>query len=125
MRSLYPVILSKNVQISRDFYIDLFDFIPIFETDWYKQLEQRNNRHAQLGIVAQYHESVPEGYRESPRGIVITADYEDITTVYQRVVTANIKIVYPLTNEEWGQKHFMVVDPDKVLVDISQITQAQ
>lgn len=121
MRSLYPVICSRNVQASKDFYVSLLDFIPTFDTGWYVQLQNTQNHLAQIGIVELGHESVPAAYNQAPRGIIITADYEDVTDVYNKVVAAKLPMVYPLTEEVWGQKHFMISDPDDVLVDISQI----
>lgn len=121
MRSLFPDICSDDVAASRDFYVALFGFRVAFEIAWYVQLQSPADSNLQLAFVARDHDSVPEGFRASPRGVLVTVETEDVDAVHERAQELGVEIVYALRDEVFGQRHFMAKDPNGLLVDVVQL----
>jgi catechol 2,3-dioxygenase-like lactoylglutathione lyase family enzyme len=65
--AVFPVVMTDRLAESRDFYAELLDMRLAFEADWYVQLISHTTPAAQLGLVAQGHESVPPVFRRPPR----------------------------------------------------------
>ena len=76
------------------------------------------DRSVQLAFVRAGHESIPAGYRSRPRGCLVTVETDDVDGLYERAQTRGDEIVMELRDEPWGQRHFMVRDPDGLLVDV-------
>lgn len=73
----------------------------------------------ELGILRYDHPTVPEGYAERSRGVIINVEVADASAEYERIVRgAAARAVRELRDEEFGQRHFIVVDPAGNLVDV-------
>jgi catechol 2,3-dioxygenase-like lactoylglutathione lyase family enzyme len=116
--SIFPAICAADVEASRRFYVDHLGFRVIFDSGWYVQLEAPEGTRPQLGIVARDHESVPEGFRTAPAGVLISIEVDDVDRVHGAMAAAGLRIALPLRSEGFGQRHFMTVDPDGILVDV-------
>jgi len=118
MKSLFPDICSTNLQASRDFYLGLLNFEVVFEIDWYIQLQSPTDENLQIAFVQQNHKSVPKSYQKSPQGVVITVETDNVDFVYDKANKLQLPLALELRDEEWGQRHFMCVDPNGLLVDV-------
>jgi len=118
MKSLFPDICSTKLNESKAFYIDLFSFDVVFELDWYLQLKSPKDDNLQLAFVQQDHSSVPLAYQQPPQGVVVTIETDDVDGFYKKAQKLGCEIVLELCDEQWGQHHFMVVDPNGLLVDV-------
>jgi catechol 2,3-dioxygenase-like lactoylglutathione lyase family enzyme len=124
MTSLFPDICTDDVAASRAFYVELFGFRAVFEADWYAQLQAPENPTLQLAFVKRGHASVPKGFGdESPRGVLVTIEADDVDALHARARALGVEIVQPLCDEEWGQRHFIAVDPNGLLVDVVKMIQ--
>lgn len=118
MQSLFPCICSGDVKKAEQFYVSLFGFNSVFSVDWYVQLQSPEDENLQLAFVKHDHPSVPEGYSSVPRGTIVTIETQDVDTLHQKAAKAGHRMVVNLRNEVWGQRHFMIEDPNGVLVDV-------
>jgi len=118
MNSLYPVICVESVAAPKKFYTLLLDFDTVFELDWYIQLQSPADKNLQLAFVQRNHDSVPKQFQQIPKGVIVTVEVDDVDTLYQKALDMQYDIVLELQDEDWGQRHFMTVDPDGLLVDI-------
>ncbi|MEI8412780.1 MULTISPECIES: VOC family protein [unclassified Kribbella] len=116
--SIFPVICADDVPATRDFYVDHLDFKVTFDIGWYVQLEAPSGSRPQIGIVEREHESVPERFRLRPAGVLVSIEVDDVDVVHQRVSAAGREIALSLRSEDFGQRHFMTVDPSGTLVDV-------
>ena len=121
MRSLFPDICSDDIARSRDFYVTLFGFEVAFEIEWYVQLRAPADPNLQLAFVQLGHDSVPAGFGERPRGVLVTIETEDVDALHERALSLGVEIVYTPRSEVWGQRHFMAKDPNGLLVDVVQL----
>lgn len=118
MKSLFPDICSRALIESKDFYVNFLGFEVIFEIDWYIQLQNPRLEAAQIAFVEINHPSVPKIYQKAPQGVVVTVEVEDVNEIYQKARDLQLPFILELRDEEWGQRHFMVEDPNGLLVDI-------
>lgn len=125
MNSLFPAICSNAIEESKEFYVSLLGFKPVFAIDWYVQLQSPTDKNLQLAFVRQDHASVPAGFQQSPRGVIVTVEMDDVDTVYKRARRLGHEMVLELRDEAWGQRHFMVRDPNGLLLDLVQIIEPQ
>lgn len=115
----YPVIITPGIEECRDFYVGHFGFDVVFDSDWYIQLKHANG--IELGFMRPNLSNQPAFLHDaySGKGIIVTYDVEDARREYEKAQQIEgLKIRYPYTEEEWGQKHFIVEDPAGVFVDV-------
>jgi uncharacterized glyoxalase superfamily protein PhnB len=75
-----------------------------------------------LDLWHREHESVPAHLRKPTGGVVLAFLVADAGAEATRLESSGVAIVKPLTDNPWGQRNFMIEDPDGVLVDILQTT---
>jgi catechol 2,3-dioxygenase-like lactoylglutathione lyase family enzyme len=114
----YPVLLVDNVETSAAFYQAHFGFKPLFTSDWYVHLQHTDHPNVNLAFVARTHETVPEGSRKPAAGMLINFEVEDPDAVYAKVTAAGIPVLRTLRDEDFGQRHFIVADPNGVMIDV-------
>ncbi len=127
MNSLFSVFLSEDPQAAADFYVNNFGFAVVFDADWYVQLHytRLNGPPLELAFMRPGMDAMPESVRTSSptsTGVVLTLDFDDIDLVYNRLVESNAVKQFALepTDEAWGQRHFMFLDPSGLTVDVVQ-----
>jgi catechol 2,3-dioxygenase-like lactoylglutathione lyase family enzyme len=116
--SIFPVVSCEDIEASTAFYADLLGLEAVFEGGWYTLLRAPGRPDVQLGLVLLDHPSVPEGFRLPPRGIIVTVEVPDVDLVHERARARGRPLVQELRDEEFGQRHFMLADPDGALVDV-------
>lgn len=121
INSIYPDIQTADIAASRDFYVNLLGLQIAWEAHWYIALHAPDVPGAQLALVASGHDSVPAPHHRQPAGVLISFEVTDATVVYERAVQLGVKIAQELRDEEFGQRHFMAVDPDGLLVDVVEM----
>ena len=111
-------ICSDNLPQSKDFYVELLGFIVKYNSDWYVQLCSPKDSEIEYGIIQRCHELVPKEYQNAPTGMYVTFVVEDVDVIYKKAKEMNIPIVQEPRNEFYGQRRFLVKDPNGCLVDI-------
>ena len=120
LNSFYPVILSNNIEVTRNFIKKYFNFKETFVSDWYISLKHKNN--FEIAIIDKNHETIPERFRQQSKGIILNFEVEDVDKIYERISEdKNMNILLEIQNEEWGQRHFIFEDSDNLLIDVIQI----
>ena len=120
INSLYPVIGTKNIPSSKRFYSRHFDLDTVFDSDWYVSMKTRNEPAFELAFLDYTHPSVPGAFQTRTRGVLINIEVDDVDTVYDRLCKEGLEMILDIRSEEWGQRHFIVEDPNGLLVDVIQ-----
>jgi catechol 2,3-dioxygenase-like lactoylglutathione lyase family enzyme len=118
VESVFPVVCTDRIEESAAFYAELLGLEVAFESGWYTLLRAPGRDAVQLGLVLREHPSVPEAFRDRPRGILVTVEVPDVDAVHARARAAGRRLVLELRDEEFGQRHFMLADPDGALLDV-------
>ena len=119
--SYYPVLMVDNVTTTARFYVEHFRFKPLFETDWYVHLQSTEDKRVNLGLVRWDHETIPAEGRGRTSGLLINFEVRDPDAVYDRICAAGLSVLLPLRDEPFGQRHFIVADPNGVLIDVIKL----
>ncbi|MFJ3876848.1 VOC family protein [Streptomyces sp. NPDC090077] len=116
----YPVLGTRDVAASRDFYTRHFGFEVTFAADWYVSLRRPDAPQYELALLDHAHPSVPEDHRAPLRGgLLLNFEVDDVDREHRRlVVDAGLTELLPLRTERFGQRHFIVAAPDGVLIDV-------
>ena len=116
---MLPNICTDRVEETRDFYASLLGFVVRFEhAGWYIQMSSPSNPQLQLGIVRRDHAFTPAGFRQPAQGVIISVQVEDVDGAYADAVKRGFRIADELRDEDFGMRHFMVADPNGVLVNV-------
>jgi catechol 2,3-dioxygenase-like lactoylglutathione lyase family enzyme len=118
--SYYPVLMTRDVAGTARFYRTHFRFAPLFEADWYVHLQSVEDASVNLAILDGVHETIPEIARGTCSGLLLNFEVEDVDVEYERAKAAGLPILLHLRDEPFGQRHFIVADPNRVLIDVIQ-----
>ncbi|GGH45838.1 VOC family protein [Microbacterium album] len=116
--SFYPVITSQDVAAAASFYRETLGFEVTYESDWYVSMRLGA---FELAILSHQHETIPPGHRALPKGVILNLEVDDVDAVHDRLTgEAGLEPVLTLRDEDFGQRHFIVLAPDDVLLDVIQ-----
>ncbi|MEC7121141.1 MAG: VOC family protein [Pseudomonadota bacterium] len=118
---IWSGIVTEQVQQSKDFYVNVFGCRVIYEGDdgWFVLLQLGES---ELGLMKPNLPSQAEIFRPAfqGQGIWIAIEVANVDAEYQRLVDLGVQITVALRTEPWGDRHFVVVDPNGIGVDIVQ-----
>ena len=110
VRRIVPDIKSKQLDTSRQFYVDVLGLEVAMDMGFIVTLRSSTNPTAQVSLVRD-----DESSAILPQMSVEVADVDD---VHARAVSRGFKVVYPLTNEPWGVRRFFVTDPNGTIINV-------
>ncbi|WP_223626463.1 VOC family protein [Microbacterium sp. EST19A] len=114
--SFYPVLMVDDVAEAAAFYRQELGFETTFEADWYVSLRFDGG---ELAILDRHHETIPAGFREPVRGLLLNVEVADAAAEHARLVGArDLPERLTLRDEAFGQRHFIVEAPGGVLIDV-------
>lgn len=117
--SLYPVIMSHDVAASAAFWTAHFPLTVTFDSPWYVSLKTTQAACFEMAFLDPQHPSVPADFRgKVSNGLIINLEVEDVDDEYQRLCQAGLPMLVNLRTEDFGQRHFITVDPNGVLIDV-------
>lgn len=114
----YPVIQTRDVAGTKAFYLDHFRFREAFAADWYCHLQSCEDPGVNLAILQSDHETIPEEGRGVVGGLILNFEVADVDAEFARAEAAGLPILKTLTDEAFGQRHFITRDPNGVLIDV-------
>ena len=111
------IITSKFLE-TKDFYVNKIDFKITFENDWFILLSL-NGDTSDLAFMKPNHETQKPIFQKefSGKGVFITIEVEDVDKVYEKVKSLGIPIEVEIRDEQWGDRHFAIVDPNGIGLD--------
>lgn len=111
-------IITKNLVETKSFYVDKLGFGIVFENDWFLLLStpgESNN----LAFMLPNHPSQKPIFQSefNGKGVFLTIEVEDVDKIYEETKSKNIPIEIEIRDEEWGDRHFAIVDPNGIGID--------
>lgn len=112
-------VVTDKIKESRDFYVRLFGCEVIYDSDWFVLLRLGDG---ELGFLVPNHESQAPIFQPAfpGQGVFVAINVEDAAAQYERIQSMDIPVEVPLRDEPWGDRHFVVVDPNGIGVDVVQ-----
>jgi catechol 2,3-dioxygenase-like lactoylglutathione lyase family enzyme len=103
-----PNIKSERPTETRDFFVDLLGFEVVMDIGWVVTLASPTNPSAQVTIIG----------NDDPAAPGISVEVADVDAVHAKAVKQGLEIAYPLRDEEWGVRRFMLREPSGVTVNV-------
>lgn len=112
-------VVTEKLKESKEFYVRLFGCEVVYDSDWFVLLQLGPS---ELGFMQPGLETQAPIFRSafSGQGIWITVDVEDVDAEYKRIREMGVALEVALKDEPWGDRHFVVRDPNGIGVDIVQ-----
>ncbi len=120
IKNSFPITITDQLELCKNFYTEYFEFEVIFEAEWYIQL--RHISGIEIAFMLPDLENQPDFLHEqfSGKGVILSFEVDDAKVEYDKLKELGAPVIYHLKGEEWGQKHFMVTDPAGMIVDVVQ-----
>jgi hypothetical protein len=103
-----PNIRSDRPGETRDFFVDLLGFDVAMDRGWVVTVASPTNPSAQVSIIG----------NDDPAAPGISVEVADVDAVHARAVERGREIAYPLRDEEWGVRRFMLREPSGTIVNV-------
>src|SRR5215207_4526070 len=103
-----PNIRSDRPAETRDFLVDLLGFEVAMDIGWVVTVASPTNPTAQIAIVGNDDMAAPG----------ISVEVTDVDAVHAKAVDQGFEIAYPLRDEDWGVRRFMLREPSGTIVNV-------
>ena len=103
-----PNIKSDRPDETREFFVDLLGFEVAMDLGWVVTVASPDNRSAQVTIIG----------NDDPAAPGISVEVADVDAVHAKAVEQGLEIAYPLRDEEWGVRRFMLREPSGTIVNV-------
>jgi uncharacterized glyoxalase superfamily protein PhnB len=103
-----PNIRSERPGETRDFFVDLLGFEVVMDMSWVVTVASPTNSSAQVTIIGNDDMAAPG----------ISVEVADVDAVHAKAMEQGHEIVYPLRDEEWGVRRFMLREPSGTVVNV-------
>ena len=103
-----PSIRSERPAETRDFFVDLLGFEVVMDIGWVVTVASPTNPSVQVSIIG----------NDDPAAPGISVGVDDVDAVHAKAVEQGLEIVYPLRDEEWGVRRFMLREPSGTVVNV-------
>ncbi|TGK52599.1 VOC family protein [Leptospira bouyouniensis] len=116
-------IITEKLIETKDFYQTWLGLEIKFETEWFILLCLKNRPEIELAIMAPNQPQVRKSYFQRPyqnAGIWFIFETKDVKEEFRLMKEKNAPIDLQLTEEDWGDVHFTLVDPNGIGIDIVQ-----
>jgi catechol 2,3-dioxygenase-like lactoylglutathione lyase family enzyme len=108
IRRAVPNIRSERAAETRDFFVDLLGFEVAMDLGWVVTLASPDNPSVQVTIISSDDMAAPG----------ISVEVADVDAVHEKAAARGLEIAYPLRDEPWGVRRFMLRDPNGTVVNV-------
>lgn len=117
MPYFHPSLVSSKLVETVNFYEDFFGFVPLIEKDGYVLLEKVGRPDMRIAVYDVNHKCVAT--RVSPsQGLILNLPVVDAESTYDELYMEGLDIYKEIGDDIHGQKHFVVYDPNGVLINV-------
>jgi uncharacterized glyoxalase superfamily protein PhnB len=102
-----PNIKSDQPAETRDFFVEL-GFEVVMDLGWVMTVASPTNPSAQVNIIG----------TDDPSAPGISVEVEDVDAVHAAAVERGLEIAYPLRDEDWGVRRFMLREPSGTTINV-------
>ena len=119
-------IITDKIEETKSFYMNVLDFGISFENDFYLLLHTKD-KSAQLSFLKPNHPSQKPIFQTafSGKGVYLTIEVANVDVLCQTIKGKQIPIAIELRDEPWGDRHFAIVDPNGIGIDIVTYTKPE
>ena len=109
VRRVMPIITVADLEASRDAYVAVLGLREVMNHGWIVTLADDELRH-QVSLMTQD--------ATAPVNPTVSIEVDDVDAAHQAALDAGLRIVHPLSDEEWGVRRFFFADPAGNVVNV-------
>jgi catechol 2,3-dioxygenase-like lactoylglutathione lyase family enzyme len=109
VRRVMPVLTVSDIEATRDAYIRLLGLREVMNHGWIVTLADDELRH-QVSLMTKD--------ATAPVNPQVSIEVDDVDAAFQAAVDAGLRIVHPLSDEEWGVRRFFFADAAGNVVNV-------
>lgn len=112
-------IITDKFSETKTFYSETLGFGVSFENEFYLLMNTPNHQ-AELSFLKPNHPTQKPIFQSSfgGEGVYLTIEVEDVDKMYREIKNKGIKIEIEIRDEAWGDRHFAILDPNGIGIDI-------
>ena len=112
-------VITEKIAETKAFYTEVLNFGVTFENDFYLLLHTPGHT-AEISFLLPNHPSQKPLFQPAfnGNGMYLTIEVDNVDEVYKTLKSKNIPIAIELRDEVWGDRHFAIVDPNGIGIDI-------
>jgi catechol 2,3-dioxygenase-like lactoylglutathione lyase family enzyme len=103
-----PNIRSDRPAETRDFFVGLLGLEVAMDLGWVVTVVSPTDPAVQVNIIGS----------DDPAAPGISVGVPDVDAVHARAVELGLEIAYPLRDEDWGVRRFMLREPSGTIVNV-------
>jgi catechol 2,3-dioxygenase-like lactoylglutathione lyase family enzyme len=113
-------IYTSKVEASKQFYCKYFNFKVKLELEGYVVLQHKDQPVYELLFCIPNSSFVEEIFHPEfqGKGVLFQMEVDNVAKEYEKLNELGLEIKLPLVDEAVNGKHFTVVDPNGILVDV-------
>ncbi len=108
IRRAVPNIRANLPAETRDFFVDLLGFEVAMDMGWIVTVVSPSDPAVQVSIIG----------NNDPAAPGISVEVADVDAVHAKALERGLEIAYPLQDEEWGVRRFMLREPSGTIVNV-------
>jgi catechol 2,3-dioxygenase-like lactoylglutathione lyase family enzyme len=111
--------VTPKLQETKTFYTTVLQMEVIFENEFYLLLKAKGGSD-QISFLLPDHESQQPLFKPAfaGKGAYLTIEVDKVDDMHDKIKKMNIPIAIPIRDEPWGDRHFAIVDPNGIGIDI-------
>lgn len=112
-------IITEKLAATKTFYTEVLGFGVSFENEFYLLLHTPD-RSAEISFLLPDHPSQQPVFQKAfqNQGMYLTIEVGDVDALYAQLKKKKVPIEIDIRNEPWGDRHFAIVDPNGIGIDI-------
>ena len=114
-RRMDLTISTNKLEQSRDFYRETLGFSLVFENDNYIEMLAEGSTTMGVSFVTP---ELSGGEKFTGEGIILSFEVADVDAEFVRLKAAGVRILEELRDKAWGERSFVINDPNGVHVYI-------
>ncbi|PZQ46408.1 MAG: glyoxalase [Micavibrio aeruginosavorus] len=124
MAQFYPTLVTDKLVSTVNFYEDYFGFVPAVEQDGYALLQNVNDPHNKIAVFDKTHRCVAD-FNQAVQGVILSIAVDDVDQAYDTLYMEGLEVYKELGTDVHGTRHFVVYDPNRILVNVLQAEKAE
>lgn len=112
-------IITEKLAETKAFYTEVLGFGVTFENEFYLLLHTPDHS-AEIGFLLPDHPTQQPLFQPAftGKGVYLTIEVADVDALHQQISEKEVPIAITLRDEPWGDRHFAIVDPNGVGIDL-------
>ena len=112
-------IITEKLAETKTFYTKILGFGVTFENEFYLLLHTPY-KSDEISFLLPNHPSQQPIFQKkfNGQGMYLTIEVDDVDKIYAEIKKKKVDIKIDIRNEEWGDRHFAIQDPNGIGIDI-------